>query len=88
MGLARDQCRDSRNYWLSYWRLLSGIGSGALTVYRQCAKVYTDFWEAYDTIIPSKRHKAVGKDSGLTSHIEPLNSTLRQRVSRLLRKTL
>ncbi len=25
-------------------------------VYRQCAKVYTDFWEAYVTVIPSKRH--------------------------------
>lgn len=76
------------NYWLSYWRLLSGIGSGALTVHRQCAKVYTDFWEAYDTIIPSKRHEAVGKDRGLTSYIERLNNTLRQRVSRLVRKTL
>ena len=57
-------------------------------VYRQCAKVYTDFWEAYDTVIPSKRHEAVGKDSGLTSYIERLNNTLRQRISRLVRKTL
>ena len=57
-------------------------------VYRQCAKVYTDFWEAYVTVIPSKRHEAVGKDSGLTSYIERLNNTLRQRVSRLVRKTL
>jgi insertion element IS1 protein InsB len=57
-------------------------------VYRQCAKVYTDFWEAYVTVIPSKRHEAVGKDSGLTSDIERLNNTLRQRVSRLVRKTL
>jgi IS1 family transposase/transposase-like protein len=57
-------------------------------VYRQCAKVYTDFWEAYVTVIPSKRHEAVGKDSGLTSYIERLNNTLRQRVARLVRKTL
>ncbi|MBE9108404.1 IS1 family transposase [Nodosilinea sp. LEGE 07298] len=57
-------------------------------VYRQCAKVYTDFWEAYVTVIPSKQHEAVGKDSGLTSYIERLNNTLRQRVSRLVRKTL
>jgi IS1 family transposase/predicted Fe-S protein YdhL (DUF1289 family) len=57
-------------------------------VYRQCAKVYTDFWEAYVTVIPSKRHEAVGKDSGLTSDIERLNNTLRQRVARLVRKTL
>lgn len=57
-------------------------------VYRQCAKVYTDYWEAYVTVIPSKRHEAVGKDSGLTSYIERLNNTLRQRVARLVRKTL
>ncbi|BAU42450.1 IS1 family transposase [Leptolyngbya sp. O-77] len=57
-------------------------------VYRQCAKVYTDDWEAYVTVIPSKRHAAVGKESGLTSYIERLNITLRQRISRLVRKTL
>jgi IS1 family transposase len=57
-------------------------------VYRQCAKVYTDYWEAYVDVIPSKRHVAVGKDSGLTSYIERLNNTLRQRISRLVRKTL
>ncbi|MEO1147937.1 MAG: IS1 family transposase [Cyanobacteria bacterium J06638_22] len=57
-------------------------------VYRQCAKVYTDAWGAYETVIPSKRHFAVGKASGLTSYIERLNNTMRQRVSRLVRKTL
>jgi IS1 family transposase len=57
-------------------------------VYRQCAQVCTDYWEAYVTVIPSKRHVAVGKDSGLTSYIERLNNTLRQRISRLVRKTL
>jgi insertion element IS1 protein InsB len=30
-------------------------------VYRQCAVVYTDFWAAYGMVIPSKRHRAVGK---------------------------
>lgn len=44
-------------------------------------KVYTDFWDACVTVIPSKRHETVGKDSGLTSYIERLNNTLRQRVS-------
>lgn len=57
-------------------------------VYRQCAVCYTDFWAAYTAILPSKRHRAVGKDSGHTSHIERLNNTLRQRCSRLVRKTL
>jgi len=34
------------------------------------------------------RHQPVGKESGLTSYIERLNNTLRQRISRLVRKTL
>jgi IS1 family transposase len=57
-------------------------------VYRQCAVCYTDFWDAYKTIIPSKRHKAVGKETGQTNHIERFNNTMRQRISRLVRKTL
>jgi IS1 family transposase len=57
-------------------------------IYRQCAVCYTDFWEAYEQILPSKRHQAVGKDSGKTSYIERFNNTLRQRVGRLVRKTL
>ena len=57
-------------------------------VYRQCAVVYTDFWKSYLGVVPHKRHRAVGKESGQTNHIERLNNTLRQRISRLARKTL
>lgn len=57
-------------------------------VYRQCAVAYTDFWESYKKVIPSKRHKPVGKESGQTNHIERLNNTFRQRISRLVRKSL
>jgi len=57
-------------------------------VYRQCAVCYSDFWEAYETVIPNRWHWAVGKESGQTNHIERFNCTLRQRVSRLVRKTL
>jgi len=57
-------------------------------VYRQCAVCYTDFWEAYKEVLPSKRHKSVGKETGKTSYIERFNNTLRQRVGRLVRKTL
>ncbi|MCW5213067.1 IS1 family transposase, partial [Desulfobulbus sp. TB] len=39
-------------------------------------------------IIPVKRHKAVGKETGLTNHIERFNNTMRQRISHLVRKTL
>ena len=57
-------------------------------VYRQCAVAYTDFWDAYGCVFPHKRHKAVGKETGKTSYIERLNCTMRQRISRLVRKTL
>jgi len=57
-------------------------------VYRQCAVCFTDFWDAYAHVLPTKRHRAVGKDSGETNHIERFNNTLRQRCSRLVRKTL
>jgi insertion element IS1 protein InsB len=56
--------------------------------YRQYARIYTDYWEAYASVLPSKRHFAVDKDSGLTSYIERLNNTLRQRISRLVRRSL
>ena len=45
----------------------------------------TDNWKAYESIIPSNRHK-VGKD--LTYYIEGFNATIRARCSRLVRKTL
>jgi len=57
-------------------------------VYRQCAVIYTDHWSAYDSVLPSKRHYSVDKDSGCTSYIERFNCTIRQRVSRLVRKSL
>lgn len=57
-------------------------------VYRQCAVTYTDFWQAYSQVIPSKRHRPVGKETGQTNHIERLNNTFRQRISRLVRQSL
>ena len=65
-----------------------GLWQSLPPVYRQCAVCYTDFWDAYEQVIPSKRHRAVGKESGGTSYIERFNNTLRQRVGRLVRKTL
>jgi len=56
--------------------------------YRQQAVCFTDFYQAYARVLPSKRHKAVGKETGKTAHIERFNNTLRQRCSRLVRKTL
>ncbi|MFM2313357.1 MAG: hypothetical protein RLZZ04_2633 [Cyanobacteriota bacterium] len=57
-------------------------------IYRQCAVIYTDHWSAYDGVLPIKRHHSVDKNSGFTSYIERFNCTLRQRISRLVRKSL
>jgi insertion element IS1 protein InsB len=56
--------------------------------YRARATFYSDDWEAYQGVIPSGQHQVCGKESGLTSGVERFNCTLRQRVSRLVRKTL
>lgn len=50
------------------WNSLPGI-------YRQCAIAYTDFWAAYAAVLPSKRHRAVGKETGKTTLVERLNNT-------------
>ena len=65
-----------------------GLWDSLPAVYRHCAICYTDFWSAYACVFPHQRHRSVGKQTGLTNHIERLNNTLRQRVSRLVRKTL
>ncbi|MBA3473288.1 MAG: IS1 family transposase [Rubrobacter sp.] len=49
---------------------------------------YSDFWKAYREVIPEEQHEAVGKESGETTHIERWNNTLRQRLSRFVRKSL
>jgi IS1 family transposase len=65
-----------------------GLWQSLPAVYRQCAICHTDFWEAYEQNLPSKRHRAVGKKTNKTSYIERFNNTLRQRVGRLVRQTL
>jgi insertion element IS1 protein InsB len=54
-------------------RVQSGESAKALwrslpPVYRQCAVFYSDVWVSYPAAIPSKRHRAVGEDSGLTNN--------------------
>ncbi len=49
---------------------------------------YSDLWKAYREVIPEEQHEAVGKESGETAHIERWNNTLRQRLSRFVRKSL
>ncbi len=52
------------------------------------AETHTDLWKAYTAIFYDKTLYQVGKETGLTNHVERFNNTLRQRVSRLVRKTL
>jgi IS1 family transposase len=52
------------------------------------AHCYSDFWEAYQLVIPSEQHTAAGKETGLTAHVERWNNTLRQRLGRFVRKSL
>ena len=50
--------------------------------------VFSDFWEAYQAVIPDEQLQAVGKETGLTAHVERFNNTIRQRLARFVRKTL
>ena len=45
----------------------------------------TDLWRSYDNVIPKER-RATAK--GETNHVERLNGSLRQRLGRLVRRTL
>jgi len=47
--------------------------------------LFTDYWEAYQAVIPNEQHFPVGKETGETSQAEGWNNTLRQH---LVRKTL
>jgi insertion element IS1 protein InsB len=56
--------------------------------YQEQARFYTDQYAVYTGIIPSAQHRAISKLARKTNHVERLNCTLRQRVSRLVRATL
>jgi IS1 family transposase len=45
--------------------------------YRRCLS-FSDFWKAYQTVIPAETHQSVGKESGQTAHMEHWYNTLRQ----------
>ena len=65
-----------------------GLWNSLLRDYQELANFYTDFWEAYTAVFPECRHDAVGKESGQINHVERYNGTLRQRISRRVRKAL
>jgi IS1 family transposase len=49
---------------------------------------YSDFWRAYQAVLPDDQHQAVGKETGETAHVERSPNTLRQRLGRFVRKSL
>jgi IS1 family transposase len=49
---------------------------------------FTDFWQAYQLVMPEDQLTQVGKETGETAHVERWNGTLRQCLSRFIRKTL
>jgi IS1 family transposase/transposase-like protein len=55
--------------------------------YKENGRFYTDDWDAYKAVFPPDRHVSskIKKD---TNHIERLNLTIRNRCSRLVRKSL
>jgi len=56
--------------------------------YRRYATFHTDQYVVYKDVIPAAQHQAITKQARKTNHIERLNNTLRQRVSRLVRSAL
>ena len=48
---------------------------------------FTDFWKAYQAVIPEEQLTQVGKETGETAHVERWNCTLRQRLGRFVRET-
>ncbi|WP_133513375.1 IS1 family transposase, partial [Candidatus Thiosymbion oneisti] len=52
------------------------------------AMVFTDYWEAYQAVIPDDQHHPIGKETGETAHVERWNNTLRQHLARFVHKTL
>ena len=67
------------------------VTRAALSQERPCHKsglVFTDFWQAYQDVVPDKQHRPCAKQDGQTNHVERFNLTLRQRIGRLTRRTL
>ena len=56
-------------------------------VYRDHATFHTDQYAVYQGVIPAAQHRAITKKARKTNHIERFNTTLRQRVSHLVRET-
>jgi insertion element IS1 protein InsB len=70
------------------WKTCRELWQSLPPDYRKRAVCHTDYWESHSLVLPSKRHRPVGKESGETAHIGRFNNTLRQRCADMVRKTL
>jgi len=50
--------------------------------------VFTDYWEAYQAVIPNEQHFSIGKETGETFQVERWNNILQQHLAHFVRKTL
>lgn len=55
--------------------------------YLRC-RSYSDHWKSYKILCSKGNHKMIGKETGLTNHIERFWATLRARITRYVRKSL
>jgi insertion element IS1 protein InsB len=78
--VARSIGDRSKNTCLILWKSIP-------EVYRS-GHCFSDFWSAYQAIVPEEQLTQVGKETGETAHVERWNCTLRQRLGRFVRKTL
>lgn len=53
----------------------------------RAGSLHTDHLESYHNVLPPEQHRAT-YHRGSTNHVERFNNTLRQRLGRLVRKTL
>lgn len=97
------RCKNKRWIWLAQCRRTRQVVAYAIggrgcrpcrILWRRVPAAYkvgllfTDFWSAYAEVLPEEQHRATGKGAGQTCHIERFNNVLRQRMGRLVRKTL
>jgi IS1 family transposase len=66
----------------------TALWSEISTVYQEHAIFHPDHYDVYNGVMPAERHKAITKQARTTNHIERFNTTLRQRLARLVRDTL
>jgi hypothetical protein len=50
-------------------RDLSKLWAAIPEAYRR-GRCFSDFWEAYQLVIPAEQHTAAGKETGFTAHVE------------------